>query len=56
MTRTRIQKAKKMRRRLSASATPLEEVAVRSSAPARLLGELDELLEELDRALDQTAR
>lgn len=49
MTRIRVQKTRRVRRR--ASSAPLEEVARSSSAGTELLRRLEEVLDEIDRAI-----
>lgn len=52
MTRIRLQKPKKTRKR-APSPAPLEDIT--SSSPARsLLAALEELLEDIDQALEET--
>lgn len=50
MTRTRIQKQRKTRKRAS-YATPLEDLSTGSGSSSGLLESVEDLLEEIDRAL-----
>jgi hypothetical protein len=53
MTRIRVQKPKKIRKR-SASKGPLEDLAPSGQTRSRLINSIEELLEDIDRVLDET--
>ena len=54
MTRIRVQKARKIRKR--ASSVPLDEVARSSSFGSEVVRRLEEVLDEIDRALEAARR
>lgn len=53
MTRIRVQKPKKIRKR-AASPSPLEDIAPYTNNRSRLVKSIEELMEDMDRALEET--
>lgn len=55
MTRIRVQRSRKTRRR-APSPAPLENITRSSAVRSQLLGTLEDVLEEIDQALDEAAK